>query len=173
LELTVNQEVYIRPFHENDGLAFVEAVNESIATVGVWMDWCHQGYTREEAESWFKVCKQNFAASQSYDFGIFALSTDQVLGGIAINQINKEHNFGNIGYWVRQSQQGKGVASRATQAIAAFGFQELKLTRLEIIIAEENLASRRVAEKMGRDLNVLHGIGCSFGVCHVMLPFIR
>jgi len=50
---------------------------------------------------------------------------------------------------VRQSQQGRGIATKATQAIATFGFKELELTRLEIVVAEENLASRRVAEKVG------------------------
>ncbi|ESS72107.1 putative acetyltransferase [Methyloglobulus morosus KoM1] len=149
MKLPVNQEVYIRPFRKNDALSFVEAVHESVATVGAWTDWCRQGYSLQEAESWFKLCNQNLAAGLAYDYGLFSVSTDQVLGGIAINQINKEHNFGNVGYWVRQSQQGKGIASQATQAITTFGFLELKLTRLEIVVAEENIASRRVAEKVG------------------------
>jgi len=149
MKLPVDHEVYIRSFQKNDSLSFVEAVHESVDTVGVWMSWCHQGYSVQEAESWFKLCKQNLATSQAYDFGLFSVSADQVLGGIAINQINKEHNFGNIGYWVRQSQQGRGIATKATQAIATFGFKELELTRLEIVVAEENLASRRVAEKVG------------------------
>ncbi len=149
MKISVNQEVYIRPFKEDDGLSFVEAVHESVATVGAWMSWCHQGYSLQEAGSWFKLCQQNRAAGLAYDFGLFSVSSDQVLGGIAINQINKEHNFGNIGYWVRQSQQGKGIATQAARTIATFGFQKLKLTRLEIVVAEENLASRRVAEKVG------------------------
>ena len=73
----------------------------------------------------------------------------QLLGGIAINQLNRRQNFGNIGYWVRQSCQRQGIATRAAQSIAEYGFGQLKLTRLEIVAPEQNAPSRRVAEKMG------------------------
>jgi hypothetical protein len=37
MKLPVDQEVYIRPFQKNDSLSFVEAVHDSVDTVGVWM----------------------------------------------------------------------------------------------------------------------------------------
>jgi RimJ/RimL family protein N-acetyltransferase len=60
-----------------------------------------------------------------------------------------QHNFGNIGYWVRQSRQQQGVATRAVRTIAAYGFSCLELTRLEIVAAVDNGPSRAVAEKVG------------------------
>ena len=63
--------------------------------------------------------------------------------------MRKRHNVGNIGYWVRQSRQNQGIATRALRAIAQFGFAQLKLTRLEIVAAETNVPSRRVADKVG------------------------
>ena len=50
---------------------------------------------------------------------------------------------------MRQSQHRKGIALQAVTSITRYGFHELKLTRLEIAVAEENIASRRVAEKAG------------------------
>ena len=54
-----------------------------------------------------------------------------------------------IGYWVRQTCQRQGIATRAVQSIAEYGFGQLKLTRLEIVAPEQNVPSRRVAEKVG------------------------
>jgi ribosomal-protein-serine acetyltransferase len=71
------------------------------------------------------------------------------LGGIGLNQFNREHNFCDLGFWVRESRQRQGIASRAARAVTAFGFRELTLTRIEIVIAEGNILSRRVAEKLG------------------------
>jgi RimJ/RimL family protein N-acetyltransferase len=70
-------------------------------------------------------------------------------GGISINQINVKHNFGVVGYWVRTSCQRRGIATQAVKLISEFGFKELKLTRLEIVIAEANQASQGVAERAG------------------------
>ncbi len=139
----------IRPFAEKDIEAFVEATLESLLTVGIWMPWCTATYSAEDAQSWFDSCTFNLQINEAYDVGIFSVDDDLLLGGISINQINWDHNIGNIGYWVRQSQQKKGIASKAVLAIAQFGFTELKLKRLEIIAAVNNIASRQVAEKAG------------------------
>lgn len=135
-------DLVIRPFEERDTDAFVAAVRESISAVGAWMPWCSAVYSCDEAT-------YSLRTNLEYDLGIFSLESGLLLGGISVNQINQQHNFGNVGYWVRQSQQKKGYASRAVLAISEFGFTKLKLTRLEIVTAVNNLPSKQVAEKVG------------------------
>ena len=139
----------IRPLGDTDIEQFVAAARESVDTVGAWMPWCVASYEREDAKAWFDQCAASLSARSAYDMGIFAADGASFYGGIAVNQINWRWNFGNIGYWVRQSCQRQGIALRAVRAIAHFGFNYLKLTRLEIVIAVGNTPSRRVAEKAG------------------------
>lgn len=139
----------IRPFMQEDGPAFVEAVRESVATVGLWMDWCHADYTLDEAKLWFASAEEAARQGLAFELGIFLESTGLFCGGISINQINEDHCFGNVGYWVRESLQGRQIAVRAVKLISEFGFASLRLTRLEIVAAESNIRSRRVAEKSG------------------------
>jgi len=145
----VSRNLCIRPFRKSDGSSFVAAALESLPTVGVWMAWCHERFALKDAEAWFAVCERNLETGSAYDLGIFAVGREQLLGGIAINQLNRRQNFGNIGYWVRQSCQRQGIATRATQSISEYGFGQLKLSRLEIVAPERNAPSRRVAEKLG------------------------
>src|SRR3990172_4536404 len=70
------------------------------------------------------------------------------LGGCGLNGIG-EYKFANLGYWVRTSRTKQGVATAATLLLARFGFDELKLNRIEIVVATGNYASQRVAEKAG------------------------
>lgn len=58
-------------------------------------------------------------------------------------------NLANLGYWVRASRVRQGVATAAAALLARFGFDELRLARLEIVVRLDNAASRRVAEKLG------------------------
>ena len=145
----VANDLCIRPFEEGDIAAFVAAVRESVATVGSWMPWCHANYSEAEARSWFEQCLANLRAGRAYDVGIFAADGGELLGGVGINQLNVQHNFGNVGYWVRQSHQRRRVATRAVRIMGGFGFNCLKLTRLEVVIAVDNHASRGVAERVG------------------------
>jgi ribosomal-protein-serine acetyltransferase len=139
----------IRPFRVNDSEAFAAAVRESVGTVGEWLPWCHAGYGAKEARAWIGQCAVRLNMGFSYDVGIFTEDGVTLLGGVAINQIDHVHNTGNIGYWVREGMQRRGIATHAARAMAKFGFDALHLTRLEIVAAENNCASRAVAEKIG------------------------
>jgi RimJ/RimL family protein N-acetyltransferase len=143
------QTLCIRSYQTDDMIAFIEAVNESVSSVGKWLEWCHEDYTQSEAETWFELCRKNNASGLAYEYGIFSNDSGLFYGGIGINNINRAHNYANIGYWMRPSQQGKGIATQAVTEVVRYGFGELKFTRLEIVAAVGNTASRRVAEKSG------------------------
>jgi ribosomal-protein-serine acetyltransferase len=74
-------------------------------------------------------------------------SDGRVLGTCGINQINKIHQFANLGYWTRSSEAGKGVAVAAVRELERWVFSETDLERLEIVVACGNRRSERVAEK--------------------------
>lgn len=128
-----------------------EAALSSLATVGRWMSWCHPAFSDAEAADWYRTCRKNWDGGTEYEFTIFALSGEYI-GAVGLNQMNVQHNFANLGYWVRESQQGHGYATDAAKLLANFGFQILHLNRIEIVVAEENMPSRRVAEKCGAAL---------------------
>ncbi len=50
---------------------------------------------------------------------------------------------------MRASRQREGIATRAVRTMAEFGFAELGLMRIEIVVAEGNVSSAGVACKAG------------------------
>ena len=147
----------LRPLLLADAPALTRAALESVATVGVWLPWCDASFTLEDAEHWVQTCDADRAEGSAFSVGIFDAGDGDYLGGIGINHINREHDFANLGFWVRQSRQGERIAPRAARLMAAYGFSKLGLTRLEIVAAEQNERSRKVAEKAGaRFEGILH-----------------
>lgn len=139
----------LRPFTAADAPAFAEAVCESMASVGKWMSWAHAGYTKDEALSWFAFCDAARAAGHAHEFGIFLDDGETLVGGAGLNQFNTVNGFCNLGYWVRASKQRQGAASAAVDVLARHAFDSLKLSRVEIVIADGNLPSMEVARKAG------------------------
>ncbi|PHV06403.1 GNAT family N-acetyltransferase [Janthinobacterium sp. BJB412] len=139
----------IRPLVAADAAALAQAAVESLDTLGLWMPWCDERFGLAEAEQWVQVCVAELAARTAYSMGIFAEDDGAYIGGIGLNHINRQHNFANLGFWVRTARQNQGVARRAVPMMADFGLDVLGLDRIEIVIAEHNLASRRVAEAVG------------------------
>jgi RimJ/RimL family protein N-acetyltransferase len=143
-------KIYIRPFEVDDIPALYEAVRESASeSFTWWMPWCHADYTLEESSQFVHSRDEAWRNGKELDFAIFDVETGALLGSVRLSQISREHKFANLGYWVRASSMGQGVAPAAALLAAQFAFQDLGLNRVEIEIATENIRSRRVAEKAG------------------------
>jgi RimJ/RimL family protein N-acetyltransferase len=141
--------VRLRPYRDADAPALLEAVRESIATVGHWLPWCNERFSLESANEWIAYCKRSWLLGDHYEFAIVDSANEAFLGGIGINERNREHRFANLGYWIRERRQGEGIATQAVQLATGFGFGAIGLSRIEIVAAEGNLPSRRLAEKVG------------------------
>ncbi len=131
-----------------DTEALVEAVRESLPELLSWMPWCHAGYSAADAAQFIASRAAAREAWDAFDFLIVG-AQGRLLGVCGINTINREHRFANLGYWVRTSETGRGVAVRAVGLLSSWVFEHTDLARLEIVAAVGNVASRRVAEKAG------------------------
>ncbi len=115
-----------------------------------WMPWCHENYEFAESENFIEKTVENWDDKTQFGFAIFDTETNKFLGGIGLNQPNAQHKFYNLGYWIRVSVQNRGVASKATRALARTAFEDLtEINRIEILSAIENIPSRKAAEKSG------------------------
>lgn len=124
------------------------AVHESVEHVGPWLPWCHPGYSLQDAHDWIGNCERNWGDGSEYNF-VIVEGTGRLLGGCGLNQLRPEHRLANLGYWVRTSATGHGVATTAVRALADFAFGETDLIRLELVVAVGNEASHRVARNAG------------------------
>ena len=157
--------ITLKAYTPEDADALYEAARESIMEMNPWMPWCHPDYSIEETHEWLASRASLWESGAEYGFKITDARTGRYLGGVGLNQIDKGNRMANLGYWVRTSAAGQGVATRAARLIARFGFEELKLIRIEIVAAVGNHASQRVAEKVGavreavmRKALFLHGV---------------
>lgn len=82
-----------------------------------------------------------------YGFGIFV--DGAFAGEINLNNVQRGP-FQNayVGYWIDQARAGHSYMSEAVVVLARFGFEDLRLHRLQIAIVPRNLRSRRVMEKL-------------------------
>ena len=138
----------IRLYQRRDAEELHAAALESVADVYPWMAWCHGRYSLDEARQWIIVQEELANEGKAHEVAIFD-EAGRFFGGCGINQISKANRFANLGYWVRTSAMGRGVAPGAARLVAEYAFRETDLIRLEIVCAVGNTRSQRVAEKIG------------------------
>jgi ribosomal-protein-serine acetyltransferase len=139
----------LRAYRSDDVDALFEAVSESIPELARWLPWAHPGYCRDQSAVWVASRAEAWYKGDAHDFAIEDAATSAFIGGCGLNRIDANSNCANLGYWVRTSRTRRGIATAAVKLLAPFGFADLGLQRLEILVAAENRASQRVAEKAG------------------------
>lgn len=75
---------------------------------------------------------------------------DRLVGQVTVTGITwGSARWGQVGYWVDSRLAGRGVTPTAVALVADHCFDVVGLHRLEIAVRPENIASLRVAEKLG------------------------
>jgi RimJ/RimL family protein N-acetyltransferase len=105
--------------------------------------------TRDEASGWIAWSRRNYA---EHGYGLWVIETHdgEFVGdcGLTWQSVNGAQRL-EVGYHVRADMQGRGLATEAAAACRNFARDQLKAPELVAIIHPDNLASRRVAEKLG------------------------
>ncbi|HEU4425853.1 MAG TPA: GNAT family N-acetyltransferase [Pilimelia sp.] len=107
-------------------------------------------YLREHAVSF--VTERSPAAWESgtgAHFAVLDAGTDRLLGSCGLVSIDGILNSAEVGYWTAPWARRRGVAVRATRAVARWAFDSLGLNRLVWQAEIGNHASRLVALRVG------------------------
>jgi RimJ/RimL family protein N-acetyltransferase len=154
----IDEEIRLRPFRLDDAIPLYCAVRESLNELNPWMSWATDGYSERTAREYITIARARWEEHTFYAFAV--LRGKELVGVCTLSSIHSIYRFCNLGYWVRTSCHGQGIAGRAARLVARFAFEHLGLIRVEIVIAVGNQASIRVAEKMGahREGNLLNRI---------------
>jgi RimJ/RimL family protein N-acetyltransferase len=110
-----------------------------------------------DARDWLDAQAAGWAAGTRFSFAIVADDGAGVLLGHVMVRI-LDAGVGTVGYWTAAHARGRGVAARALATLSWWALEDqdmTDLTRLDLVHAEDNHASCRVAEKCGFALREL------------------
>jgi len=142
-------KILLRPYEKKDIDDLHQATIASLKELIPWMPWAFEGYSLAQSRFWIKNTLKNWQDGREYNFAIYDAVSSGFLGAAGINEISPVNNTANLGYWVRSDRTGQGIAVAATKLLAKWGFDVLKLNRISIHVAVDNVRSLRVAEKSG------------------------
>ncbi len=90
-----------------------------------------------------------FAAQQAIQWGIFPRPAGPLIGTFVFWHLRPEHYRAEIGYMLAPAWWGQGVMVEVATAVLDFGFTNMALHSVDAQIDPDNLASRRLLEKLG------------------------
>jgi RimJ/RimL family protein N-acetyltransferase len=139
----------LRPYDFSCVPGLYQAAIESRREITPWLQWLRSTYNLQDTENWMVQAINAWKNGSGYEFVIYDREEGAPIGSCGLNDINRKDMVANLGYWVRTAKTRLGAATQATLLLKDFGLNIVGLNRVELVIAEGNEASRRVAEKVG------------------------
>ncbi|MEY2229922.1 GNAT family N-acetyltransferase [Streptomyces sp. BF23-19] len=137
----------LRPWCVDDVAALVEASPDP----GPRSEDDGLGWVRAQEWGWAEGVRFGFAVLES-GTGTGASSPARLVGNVVLKEVAPGKAAAEVGYWTATRARGRGVASRALEALTNWSLDVFRadgLERLELLHQVDNLASCRVAAKCG------------------------
>jgi RimJ/RimL family protein N-acetyltransferase len=139
----------LRCWDPRDAPLLKDAVDSSLEHLREWMPWAHaepQGL--EEKAALLRQFRGSFDLGHDFIYGIFSADESEVLGGTGLHTRAGEGAF-EIGYWVRASRTGRGIATTTAAALTKVGIGLGGADRIEIHVDPANRKSCRIPRRLG------------------------
>jgi RimJ/RimL family protein N-acetyltransferase len=134
----VTSRLILRPPRAGDGPAINRAIVESFAELHQWVPWARTLPTIDDSER--------------LPLMMFRATDGEYIGGSGFPRLDWTVPRFEIGYWCRTSCVGHGYVAEAVAAETRLAFESFNARRVELRIDERNARSRRVAERLGFEL---------------------
>lgn len=145
----LTKRLLLRPFRRRDATGLHESVTASLDDLQPWLPWA-EGYNRGVAQRFIRESIAAWSEGRAFDFTIRAIEDpDRHVGNVSVWPTSPQNHIGEIGYWIRSDENGRGFASEATARAIQIAFEEMNLHKVQLRIAVGNVASDRIAEKLG------------------------
>jgi RimJ/RimL family protein N-acetyltransferase len=143
------ERLVLRCWDPADASFLKDAIDSSLDHLRPWMPWAREEpKSLAETVNLLRRFRSLFDLGQDFLYGIFSRDESEAVGGTGFHTRVGEAAF-EIGYWIRASRIGKGLATESTAALTRVGFELCGLDRIEIRIDPANEASARIPRRLG------------------------
>jgi ribosomal-protein-serine acetyltransferase len=144
--LRIDAELTLHPRHITDAVDMFALVRQHRPALREWLTWVDATRTLADVRRYAQYAQAQYESRVAFDYAIRFGGT--LVGAIGLHGFDWGNRSAQLGYWLAPDARGRGIVTRAGEALAAHAFGPLEVHRLEIRCVVENARSRAVAERL-------------------------
>jgi ribosomal-protein-serine acetyltransferase len=146
MKIQVDEIISLEFLEEIHAESLYNLVNANRHYLRQWLPWVDHMHTITNFTHYIIDTKKR--AADKTDFGYAIIIDRNIVGRIGLHHINYSNGIAEIGYWLAEGLQGRGIITKSCKALINHCFTELNLNRIEIKCGIGNVKSRDIPEKL-------------------------
>lgn len=133
-----------RPYHAAPLYAAIDSDRARLRTYLAWVD-----RTTSEADSLGFIEKSLRRLAENRSLDLLIVCEGRIAGTIGLHGLGDSNRQAEIGYWLHGDFEGRGIMTTACRAMLDHAFGEVRLNRVKILCATDNLRSQGIPKRLG------------------------
>lgn len=132
------------------GAELYDAILDGYEEKVQWLNWPPTPPSREAVEIECRQHQAEFILRQFIRYLVIEKHSNKVIGRCGFPPFQTFWSIPQFGlsYFIRQSAAGQGMGTEVAHALSLLAFQGFKAKKVEICVDAENIASKRIPEKL-------------------------
>jgi len=132
----LTEDTLLRLLEERHAEELTDLTDRNREHLRAWLPWVDANRTVEDRKNFIRSALKQFAQNKGFVAGIW--HEDRLAGVIGYDPIDWENRSTELGYWLGEEYQGKGLVTAACRVLVEHAFGELAVIPLVISVATEN-----------------------------------
>lgn len=141
--IQVSDDIVLYPLSVDDIFKIFNTLNDEREYMREWLPFVDATHAVEDTANFVNHVLQ----TEDKQFTIYY--EDKFVGLVGFKDTDRTNKKTEIGYWLSQFAQGKGIMMKSVLRLLELAFTEMDINRIQIKVAVDNHKSRRIPEKLG------------------------
>ena len=145
--LHIDDDLHLEKIKETHAPLVFEIIQRDRNYLRQWLPFIDQTRNLKDTEKYFRLILSPQHGNQNELYTIWYRG--ELAGLAGFKEIDNVNHKSEIGYWLSEKFQGKGIMTKTVRKMIDFGFRNLKMNRIQIKVAVGNNKSSAIPRRIG------------------------
>jgi len=145
--IKIDETILLRQLQKSDGEEIFHTIDNEREHLGPFLPFVEKTKAVSDTQAFVDMTLDTPEGQREYTFTI--RENDKFIGLIGFKSTDRMNMITEIGYWLSEKAQGKGIMTRAVKKLIAFAFDERGMNRIVIKCAVGNTKSKNIPKRLG------------------------
>ncbi len=147
MQIPVNSSIILREIELSDAIDIFKTIDSQRLYFRKWLPFVD--FTKEITDTQEFIISTKEAQEKGRELTFVILFQERFVGLIGFKDIDKSNKKTEIGYWLSENYQKRGIITQSVQRLIHLAFEDMEMNRIQIKCANGNIPSKNIPKRLG------------------------